>query len=329
MFDVSRRLPPVLTLAAVLALGGCASSSDLKIPLDAFAASAKTNQTVLQKYDAILDNALLETNINLALTKQNSVLHDATDCGPGSKSCHLYVLVKNNGTKLPLYTVPTDPLARLIMAGIVEYANNLQTIANIDSQSDVENATTAAIANIKQLATDVDSGAKSIGRSTDLAKKVAKYQSVVSDTTTFLLSQYLEKRKLQALRTATQTMDTVFAEMMDLCKASIAAGADEQNKRLADTFQGADTDYHFDTTSRSKLDALRAAATAYDASLSVDPQSTFDDLKNTHADLAAALKSDKPNFETFWETLQRAIANANKILIVIGEYKTDSASSTK
>src|SRR6201999_1116799 len=132
---------------------------------------------------------------------------------------------------------PTDPLARAIMAGIVQYATNLQTIAAVNSDSDVKTAATTALTNIGQIATSVDSLSSKLGQPSNLATKVNPYIAPVSDAAGFVLGAYLDAKKLAAMRAATASMNAILPDLLKICSASVEAGATLQRAPLSIAYQ--------------------------------------------------------------------------------------------
>ncbi len=221
-----------LTLCA-FALGGCASTSgmDLKTPVDGFATAATAAQTTLQSYDQILDATIYEANTTRALGGKGFVSRvDPGDCinpGKASELGHCRLSLEINGQKFPLTSQPADPIAREIMAGIVTYAANLQTIATLDTEGPVKSAMTSTLANITTLSQDIDTATAKPGSGvapSSITAALTAYSGPVSDAAGFALGAYLDSVKLKALREATTQMDKVLGPMLDVCRQSVEAG---------------------------------------------------------------------------------------------------------
>jgi hypothetical protein len=208
------------------------------------------------------------------------------------------------------------------MSEIVIYAGDLQAIAAVDTQSEVKNATDETLANLKVFAQTMDTAADKLGSGDwKLATTISPYVTPVSDAATYALGQGLEEEKIAALRKATTAMNSIFGNLMDICKASVDAGETIKKNKLQTAYNDADLAYQTDKTSRAKLDTLRAAAAAYDTALATDVTSQFDDLAKAHAALVAALKLPKPDFKSAWLALQQAIQTAVKIQGLMQEFE--------
>lgn len=313
------RRAAVLTLCA-FALGGCGTAGlDLKTPTDGFATAATAAQTTLQTYDQVLDTAILQQNTAQALKGTGIPKPVDGDCVLGATRCRI-VLVGKDSKPIALDSEPTDPLARAIMAGVVQYATNLQTIAAVNSDSDVQAAATSTLTNIGQIATDIDSLGAKLGQPSNLATKVSPYIAPVSNAAGFVLGAYLDSKKLAAMRAATASMNAILPDLLNICSASVQAGATLQRGPLSIAYQAAYSDYAGDRKSEVKLNAWRAAAAAWDASLSVDPTEPFAALVKAHAALTDALKQDKPDLASVMSAVQQAIAAAQRVKTILDEF---------
>jgi len=306
----------VVALAlCAFALGGCATSStDLKTPTDAFATAAGAAQTALQSYDNTIDSGILQTNTALALSGKGTVKAAEGDCGAKSTRCRI-VLTGVGDKARPLDAQPSDPVTRQIMAGVVTYAANLQTIVAIDTQAGIQSATTTTLANINGLATAVDPS---------LATKLAPFTAPINDATTMILGAYLDSQKLAALRTATSAMEIVLPTAEMTWEARAVRVADQMQVDLATAFNKAQSAYALDPKSAQKLAALQTAATAYDTFLSTDPKSAFTALVTAHKTLAQALQpasGGKPDFAQALLDIQRAIDTAKKVTAIVQEFQ--------
>lgn len=322
MVAIRHPLAGAAVLGCALLLSACADSTDLKTPIDSFATAAKAGQTNFQTYETVINHHNADTASAAALEDANKVLQAPGGCMPGAKHCRLQVKLAENGGTLPLTGDPGLDVSRTIMNGVVTYATNMQTIVAIDSKAGADTAATAAVTGLGQLASDIDAATKSSANPTNLAALFANYQAPTDDAISFVLTRWTEAYKIAALRQATQRMDRIFPTLMTVCKETVAAGYDLQQKTLAKAFIEAETAFSTGARTPAKLDAYMKAASAYDTSLGADPRAPFDTLAEAQAALSQALNDPKPDFAQAMAALQRAIAAANQLLAIAEAFKT-------
>lgn len=343
-------------IAAIGALLAACSAADYKQPIIAFSDSTKKAAATLTDYEKTLDQAALNANMNYAVMHPMEVRHKKGECVQGKKHCRL-VLRGKDGKEHLLSPGPIDPRIRSIMAALVVYADNLKAIATADTSTDIKSAADAAQANAINLAKAIDAFNAQHGITKDpLEPQVTKFAPPVQNAAVFVLDQYADAVKLQALRNATRAMNVVFPSFMKVASQVVDAGMtikrDElaaafdhsdqaffeagnavhaaRIKRAADSKRAADGKQTPDDApppqvDRDKLLALEAAAEAYDSSLQNHPEAIFHDLATAHDKLTKALNDPQITWDQFWAIMQRLSDDANKLAGIVNSVRTASA----
>jgi hypothetical protein len=313
--------------AAVLAASLCAcSASDFKQPITAFSVVTKKAAASLGEYEQALDKAGLDANIDFAVGHPAELRPAKNECQQGEKRCRL-VLRGKNGESRYLDPGPIDPRIRAIMAAVVEYADNLQTIATADTGAEIKTATDATKANALGLAKAIDAyNAQQKNKVDKLEPSVTKFAGPVSDAFVFVLDKYADAVKLNALRQATSAMDEVFPSFMNLAGQVADAGMTLKRNQLGSAYANADDTYwQAGKPDRAKVVALYNAAQAYDSALNTSPKEMFASLAEAHTKLTKALNNPEVTFDELWPILQKIVEDANKLADIVQAIEKASA----
>lgn len=321
MYRVGRSL----SAACSLALLAACSASDFSKPIDNLASATTDASKSFTGYADSLQTLRQDQNLFDVGVNPSRLVVDG--CKRTSTKCELRVLMAR-GTTQPLKPQFLVHM-RQIMAGIASYATNLQAIANADDIAKLKTASDAIPGDINGLAAAVDGLSAQTGRPTKLSAQVAALSTPAGEIITIALTKYAEFEKWRALRSATERMDAIFPEAMaalsevatlnqELLKTpllknyekeraayEVAVGA--MNQKLHERPQPKDFQTQLANLQagvRSALDRYNAAADAYNAALTNNPQGTFTKLAEAHSALVKALQMPEPDFQTFFQKIQ-------------------------
>jgi hypothetical protein len=306
----------LVAFACAVVLHAC-SASDFKLPIVAFSKSAKEAASALAEYEKTLDNAAHEGRLAAAVSGKNRVATKGKECSLNSGRCRL-VLVSESGSEQILAIEPVDPVIRGIMASVATYATLLESIATAETASEIKSATDATKGNLINLAKSIDALNAARGQSASkLEPTLTTWAAPVADAIVFALNLYVESVKLQALREATSMMNEIFPSLTTLFGTVANAGMRFKKEELYKAYNAAYEAFAVNPRDRAKLDALVAAAKAYDSFLTIRPEAIFIELEKAHAALTAELKQPNPSFEQLWTHIARVAEQAGRLAEII------------
>lgn len=341
----------IVLIAATGALLAACSAADYKQPIVAFSDTTKNAAATLTDYEKALGQAALNANMNYAVMHPMEVRHKSGECFQGKMRCRLVLRGKDGNERL-LNPGSIDPRIHSIMAALVVYADNLKAIATADTSADIKSAADAAQANAINLAKAIDALNAQRGiTGNPLEPQVTKFAAPVQNAAVFVLDQYADAVKLQALRDATRAMNVVFPSFMRVASQVVDGGMTIKRNELAAAFDHSDQAFfeagnavhaakikraadskqaHDDApppqVDRDKLVALAAAAEAYDSALQDHPEVIFQDLAVAHDRLTKALNDPQITWDQFWAIMQRLSDDANALAGIVNAVRTASAS---
>jgi len=308
MFRVGRGLYFIIPLLA-LVIAGC-SASDFTQPVTEFSKASRDAATSFQTYDDSLKQVFLDRAFRSVLGTR-SIMPKPGQCRLDADNCSLVVV---RGGRTDAFNPDSIENSRRLMAGVIVYTNSLEAIVTSKSESEIKSATEKVKNNLHSLARNGDTLNKALnGSSLNLEEKLARFSSPVASAVEFGLAKYAETVKLEALRSATARMDSIFPELTTLFNQVATTDFTEKRKDLDKAFTASWVAYRDDRGSRTKLEALRRAVELYDKALATKPESVFNDLQQAHAELTKALHDPRLNFENLWPLIQRITDEAVKL----------------
>lgn len=308
-------------VAGVILLGGCTNTADLKAPIGGFSEATQAAQTTYQEYDRVLSAAKSEAIITIAVSGGGTITTPQDDCGSDAKRCRLTLDVRGHKPVILTTGDNINPVADRIMAGLVTYAQGLEAITDEDTEQGIENRTKATAAGISHLADDVDNLTTGTSLATHVGTEVKDFAGPIASTASFLLSHYLESKKIDALKRETAQMQKILPRLIEVLKITVTRGIAIKRENLSTVYETAHTDYFAHPNSRDKLADLRDAADKLDGALTIDPAAQFDALTQAHLALTKALGGGDLDFQSAMAAITRAITEAQKIQAIVAQYK--------
>src|SRR5215831_316787 len=196
-------------VATALVLLPACSTTDFAKPIGDFATATNDASTAFSGYADTLEKLKQQKNLSDVADTPSLLQPVGCDLTARPSRCELQIAGQPLKPKFLVHT-------RQIMAAIVTYSKNLQAIATADDVAKLKTASDAIPADVNGLAKAVDAFSKQVGRSTNLAGQVAAISSPAGEIITIALTKIAEYEKLQALRGATERMNTIFADSMAL-----------------------------------------------------------------------------------------------------------------
>jgi len=322
-------------VATALVLLPACSTTDFAKPIGDFATATNDASTAFSGYADTLEKLKQQKNLSDVADTPSLLQPVGCDLTARPSRCELQIAGQPLKPKFLVHT-------RQIMAAIVTYSKNLQAIATADDVAKLKTASDAIPADVNGLAKAVDAFSKQVGRSTNLAGQVAAISSPAGEIITIALTKIAEYEKLQALRGATERMNTIFADSMALMSFVAVSNQGIANRALSRNFETAKEAYAaavgpvvaklkekpkpgaspeeqlafkkqiepLQNNLRAALEKYEAAAEAFNAGLTAKPEAVFTKLADLHANLVDALEMPNPDFQTVFKKLQDFAATA-------------------
>jgi len=290
-----------LLMAASLA---ACTTADVKSPINGLTAATGQAKDKLVADQADIDKFVLETSANAA-TQPGAlpVSWGEGECGGGEPRCHLFI--SDGMATWPLTTRSIEHGVLAIMDGLVQYGANLNKIAIATTAGEVQTALGQTKASVAGFATAEDDFRKASGlQPSGLKPLLTAYAGPTIDLISFGLTQYIERKKVAAIKEAVHTMQPVLDETVEAFEAVALEAARIRQTDIAKRFNAADAAFRRAHTDKTKLAALGSAADTYDQFLGLKDTKVFAGLANAHAALRDALDRKNLSFDEVWLQLK-------------------------
>ena len=300
----------LVLLSAVLA--SACTTGQLQPTMTSLSGATALAQSKLVEQQRGLNEAMLAYTTKVALANPGlSARVESGDCRTSSARCRLWIAVP--GGRLPLTGTSGAEITQL-MDGLVGYASDLAAIANAGNGAELAAATKATSNSIVALTGSIDSFATAAGISTPGLKNLATpLAEPLTQLVNIGLNQYVERRKIEAIRIAVFAMEPVLEEAVPVFDAIAVQSVEIARLATDDQFRAARRAYQASPQSADRLASYRRAADLYDVALQTQPTDVFRKLGAAHAALADALRSQRPSFDTVWPILDQVLQEAAKL----------------
>lgn len=279
----------VLTVSLLLAvlLGGCATTH-YQQPIDDLAAAVEESVSLIEDMD---DQMTARRNQQWAEGIQKGellVTYPDEACAIDSTEC--YLQVESRSGVLGRYPATSVmPRGRLALRSLAVYVEQLQAIANADTEEDVVASVNATLGNLET----IDSRICELGRQTSCSSSLNDYSAPVFGSVKWLVRNYVAYARQRALaevtRRAQPTIErlALYYDTMSeaAAKPALAAGAD----RFVDAEQDFDDEM---PPSAAVLERYANAVAAYDAILKAHAAKPLARFVETHNTLQQQLNGE-------------------------------------
>ncbi len=277
MAGQNSRLARLILACSVLAIGGCANTSQFGPQIATFsnaATGAAASFTVIDAQGAARYTAISED----AAVKSGRVEAPPGDCQLTSKGCA--IVYRNGGQTSAVYQFSLMPKSVAFMTGVAAYANALNAIEKADASADIEAALNQGLVAISTVA-----GAMNV----PAGAAVSAIQKPLASSVGWAFGQYQNSLKLQALQKATQAAQPIIQEAQPIIDAELQSAATVNIAALKQDFDDKDDAFSRNPTAVT-LQAESSSARALNAALALKPQ-IFDALAAAHTELAAIIQN--------------------------------------
>lgn len=291
--------------AAVVIVAVAACSTDrLADPIDKFAAATTQADQALGKYDAALVARLTERARTIALANRSSVDFEgkcATTQETKIPGCHLVVTDKGRTRQLAPDAALPQHLA--LSRKLSDYAKNLAAITRAGDKTGIQASVNATKNSLVNIATTVDPTAN-----TAIASPAA-------DAANWLIGQYIDYLKFDALKNATSTAEPLVQKSRVFLGQIAATARNDQIGVISNRTITAMQKFN-QSGSPGDLDVLQRSTVEYDAVLRSPESGGFDAFAAAHHSLYRALNEGPQDFTEFFarvEDLERQASELVKI----------------
>ena len=296
------RYIPALFLALLLA--ACGSPGDYQKPIQTFAEATTSARDSLRQYVVALDRQAEEALMEKAVKEHDNVEVPEGECaGISASPCH--VVYKAGAKSISLSPEFSAPNLLALFDAIKTYADGLQAIATSDSASKAEASLASTSGNLKALAELIDKQGTA-----------SAYAEPVASGAAWLIGEYIDQIRLDALRSATQEADPLVAEAASYFEDTLQIAVD--GTRGPFSFAVIEKESAFsDDPSPSTIKSLVKAVDDYNAALSAEPKNVFDKFKSSHHELTEALKRKELSFANAFAAMESLKAEAEKLKKIV------------
>jgi hypothetical protein len=284
---VRRHAGPILGLIAAVAVSGCSVAS-YERPVDDFAAATEDAQAALVALNDEVTDAYAATIRQRVLSGDGLVQFKSGDCLMSSQRCRLVVRGRDGGET----TLTPDPALKrtlVLMRGINSYAQGLAAIVAADTPEAIAGHVDQTVASVDNLATTVaDLGGGDATPSVD----TTPYTTAVGGIVSLAAGQYVDHRKVEALRRATADSKQVVARAAALFTGAADIATPVSQKPMAEAITQR-LDAFDDNPTAGNLDRLIQSAAAYDRLLAARPPRIFQRMAAAHGALVDKLQGEE------------------------------------
>jgi hypothetical protein len=300
-----RGAPAILAGVAALALAAC-TSGPYKKAIEDFAAATATADRAIGEMAVQLEGRERQRRIEAATADAATALTvraiSEESCRSEDSACAL----ASNGE--PIEPGPQLVNSRALVREILRYSQLLGEIANADQEAEVEGAIASANASIAKIAAA-------------FKRPVPAAVSPAGELVNWLVGQYMDYLKLQALRDATTAAEQAFPETEAFLVALSAALDEPTDVDHTLAFNDARTRFRNDP-SAANLAQWNLAAAQLDLALRLDADDVFIKMRESHRALAQALAQPDLDFESAIRLIREYQDSAEELLDILDRLKT-------
>ncbi|WP_299194752.1 hypothetical protein [uncultured Amphritea sp.] len=298
-------------MASIMVLPGCSSVADYQQPITELNESMNYSVATIEQIDSELTAAQNKRWREL-ISKEEAFLLEAEDsCALGTKLCSVVVIAKGSDKEQVFPVTSMMPNAAEALSGLKGYTEGLKAIVDADTAASIISSANAALASASKIELEI---AKANGRSS-AASTIEAYSSPLSNSFSWLISQYIDRGKVKALAVATKRAQPAIESLANYYDIAASVSASLKASEALDNFLKAQS--IFDDSSvknNQEINQYLAAASSYDTVLkagSSEPMKKFliahTALNNalngsenvSLADAIAAIKEFKKHSEDF------------------------------
>lgn len=252
-----------------------------------FAAATEDAKTALTDLNAEVTGAYAAAIRRQVMAGDGLVRPVRGDCLMASERCRL-VVVGRDGSETTLTPDPALQRTIVLMQRIDAYAQGLAAIVAAETATEIAAHVDTTVANVDNLADTVAELGAGAGRP---PVDTTAYATAVGGLVDWAAGQYVERRKLRALRRATADSKPVvdaaaglFTEAAEIASAVPRRPLAGLVARRIDAFD--------DTPTPDNLDRLIESANAYDRLLAARPPQLFQRLAAAHSALVDRVQGE-------------------------------------
>jgi len=290
MKNISRVVSIGAYLSAILVLAGCSSVADYQQPITDLNESMTHSVVTIESIDSQLTAAQNKRWREL-VSKDEAFLLEADDsCALGTKSCSLVVIAKGSDQEEAFPVTSMMPNAAKALSGLKGYTEGLKEIVDADTAASIISSANAALASASSIELEI---AKAKGQSST-ASAIEAYSSPLSNSFSWLISQYIDREKVKALAAATKRAQPAIESLANYYDTAASAAASLKASEALDNFLKAQS--RFDDSSMKNTQEINqylAAVKSYDTALKAGSSEPMKKFLIAHTALNKALSGSE------------------------------------
>ncbi|MFY0675654.1 MAG: hypothetical protein JXR18_00055 [Neptuniibacter sp.] len=290
MKKISQALSVSAYLTGILILAGCSSVADYQQPITDMNESINQSVATIEYIDSELTAAQNKRWREL-IRKEEAFLLEADDsCALGTKSCSLVVIAKGSDQEQTFPVVSMMPNAAEALSGLKGYTEGLKEIVDADSAASIIFSTNAALASASKIELEI---AKAKGQNSS-ASTIEAYSSPLSNSFSWVISQYIDREKVKALAAATKQAQPIIEGLANYYDTAASAAASLKASEALDNFLKAQSRFDDARIKNSQeINQYLAAVRSYDTALKAGSSEPMKIFLKAHTALNQALNSSE------------------------------------
>ena len=307
-------------IAAIGLLGLAACSvTDYQKPISDMAAAVDQSIASINKLDQRMTAARNE-QWRKDIADETALLVAASGaCSLGKPRCLLEILHKGSSQTSQFPSASVIPKARAGLTGLNAYVANLRSIVEADTVNKVTASANSALGSLKNIETAIEeAGGPKAGL-------VANFSEPTGSMINWLVGQYVDYVKVQALKKATKSAQPVIARLASFYDTIAEAAATYDLGNAAADFVKAQETFDNATTINSQaINQYVSAAQKYDQSLRASSARPLKAFADAHAKLTDQLNGDISLSDAL-AAIENLVERAKAFKAIVDEF--DQASS--
>lgn len=282
----------IITLG-IFMLTGC-SVADYKNPITELKAAIDISVTTVENIDQEITkakNAALRSDVS---NNKAFLLTPDDTCAKGKTSCSLIVRYLGPNTKPIDYPVTSMmPSAHVGLSGLKSYVANLKAIVDADTASKVSTSASEAIASATKIKASVEKGLKALDPNAPALANIEKYNEPILSTVKWMVSQYIDRIKYNALAAATKRAQPIIVSLNDYHGLTSESATELKSGKALSSYNKAQQAY--DSAPKkvdSVINALDKASSVYNSALRGTAAQPLKAFLDAHTKLEGNLNGD-------------------------------------
>lgn len=292
MIGIHRGNWTVITLGFFM-LTGC-SIADYRNPIAELKVAIDISVTTVENIDQEITKAKNAALRNDVRDNKAFLLTPEDTCAKGKTTCSLVVRYLGTNTKPIEFPVTSMmPSAHVGLSGLKSYVANLKAIVEAETASKVSTSASEAIASATQIKTSVEKGFKALDPNAPALANIEKYNEPILVTMKWMISQYIDRVKYNALAAATKRAQPIIVSLNAYHELTSEAATELKSGKALSSYNKAQEAYDNAPKKDDRvIKALVQATSVYNSALKGTAAQPLKAFLDAHTKLEGSLNGD-------------------------------------